>query len=174
VSRSQGHVLVVDDDPSARQSLADALRALDFDVHEAADGPSALRIVEATDPDVILLDVIMPGMDGYEVCRRLKEDPETALTPVIFLTGYGSREAKLEGLDAGATEFLSKPCELVELEIRVRNLVRFAQMTRGTGERGTDGVLSGARGGGAGSRNRRSLRSARGAECGVGAASGHG
>jgi putative two-component system response regulator len=130
VSRSQGHVLVVDDDPSARQSLADALRALDFDVHEAADGPSALRIVEATDPDVILLDVIMPGMDGYEVCRRLKEDPETALTPVIFLTGYGSREAKLEGLDAGATEFLSKPCELVELEIRVRNLVRFAQMTR--------------------------------------------
>jgi putative two-component system response regulator len=130
MSRSQGHVLVVDDDPSALQSLAEALRALDFDVHEASDGPSALKIVEATDPDVVLLDVIMPGMDGYEVCRRLKEDPATALTPVVFLTGYGSREAKLEGLDAGATEFLSKPCELVELEIRVRNLVRFAHMTR--------------------------------------------
>ena len=71
----------------------------------------------------------MPGMDGYEVCRRLKEDPETRLIPVVFLTGHATREARLQGLEVGATDFLSKPCDLVELEIRVRNLVDFHRLT---------------------------------------------
>jgi putative two-component system response regulator len=93
------------------------------------DGSSALLLAKEHRPDVVLLDVIMPGMNGYEVCRQLKEDPETRLIPVVFLTGFGSRDARLEGLEAGATDFLNKPCDMVELEVRVRNLVRFHRLT---------------------------------------------
>jgi len=73
---------------------------------------------------------MMPGLDGYEVCRRLKSDQDTRLLPVVFLTGLDSREARLQGLEAGATDFLSKPFELVELEVRVRNLVHFRRLTQ--------------------------------------------
>ena len=73
---------------------------------------------------------MMPGMDGYEVCRRLKADEETRLVPVVFLTGLDSREARLKGLEAGAADFLNKPFDLVELEVRVRNLVGFRRMTQ--------------------------------------------
>jgi putative two-component system response regulator len=126
---NQGTVLAVDDDPGALEALADALGTLDFQVWQALDGASALVLAREHQPDVVLLDVMMPGMDGYEVCRRLKRDPETRLIPVVFLTGYGSREARLEGLEAGATDFLNKPCDLVELEVRVRNLIDFRRLT---------------------------------------------
>jgi putative two-component system response regulator len=126
---NQGTVLAVDDDPGALEALADALGTLDFQVWQALDGASALVLAREHQPDVVLLDVMMPGMDGYEVCRRIKKDPETRLIPVVFLTGYGSREARLEGLEAGATDFLNKPCDLVELEVRVRNLIDFRRLT---------------------------------------------
>jgi putative two-component system response regulator len=79
---------------------------------------------------VILLDVMMPGIDGYEVCRRLKADVETRLLPVVFFTGLESRQARIKGLEVGATDFLSKPFDLVELEVRVRNLVNFRRLTQ--------------------------------------------
>jgi putative two-component system response regulator len=106
------------------------LRPLGYQVWPAADGPTALAIARERLPDVILLDVMMPAMDGFEVCRRLKADSETRLLPVVFITGLDSREARLEGLDIGATDFLSKPFDLTELEVRVRNLVSFRNLTR--------------------------------------------
>lgn len=129
MSDNNGTVLAVDDDPGALEALAEALGTLRFQVWGATDGGSALALAQRHQPDVILLDLMMPGMDGYEVCRRLKQDVETRLIPVVFLTGHGSREARLQGLEAGATDFLSKPCDLVELEIRVRNLVDFHRLT---------------------------------------------
>jgi putative two-component system response regulator len=126
---NHGTVLAVDDDPGALEALAGALGTLQFKVWQALDGASALVLAREHQPDVILLDVMMPGMDGYEVCSRLKDDPETRLIPVVFVTGYGSREARLKGLEAGATDFLNKPCDLVELEVRVRNLIDFRRLT---------------------------------------------
>ena len=129
MSDNNGTVLAVDDDPGALEALAEALSTLQFRVWGATDGGSALALAQRHQPDVILLDVMMPGMDGYEICARLKQDPETRLIPVVFLTGHGTREARLHGLEAGATDFLSKPCDLVELEVRVRNLVEFRRLT---------------------------------------------
>jgi len=129
MSEPRGTVLAVDDDPGALSALADALGTLGFDVVQAADGATALELAGDRQPDVVLLDVQMPGMDGFEVCRELKKQPELMLVPVVFLTGHGSRRARLEGLEAGATDFLNKPCDLVELEVRVRNLVNFRRLT---------------------------------------------
>lgn len=126
---SRGTVLAVDDDPGALSALADALGTLGFNVVQAADGAAALDLARERQPDVVLLDVQMPGMDGFAVCRQLKADPTLLLIPVVFLTGHGSRRARLEGLEAGATDFLNKPCDLVELEVRVRNLVNFRRLT---------------------------------------------
>jgi putative two-component system response regulator len=130
MSEKKGIVLAVDDDPGALESIAEALGTLGYEVWQALDGTTALTIAREHLPEVILLDVIMPGMNGYEVCRTLKQEPETRLIPVVFLTGEGSREARLSGLDAGATDFLNKPCELTELEVRVRNLVSFRRLTQ--------------------------------------------
>ncbi len=129
MSEPRGTVLAVDDDPGALSALADALGTLGFDVVQAADGATALELAGDRQPDVVLLDVQMPGMDGFEVCRELKKQPDLMLVPVVFLTGHGSRRARLEGLEAGATDFLNKPCDLVELEVRVRNLVNFRRLT---------------------------------------------
>jgi len=125
-----GTVLVVDDQRDNLEALSRALEPLGYGVWQAADGDRGLALARQRQPDVILLDVVMPGMDGYEVCRRLKADPETMLLPVVFLTGLDSREARLQGLEAGATDFLSKPFDLVELEVRVRNLVNFRRLTQ--------------------------------------------
>jgi putative two-component system response regulator len=129
MGETRGIVLAVDDDPGALSALADALGTLGFEVVQAASGAAALELARERQPDVVLLDVQMPGMDGFEVCRRLKTNPDLLLVPVVFLTGHGSRRARLEGLEAGATDFLNKPCDLVELEVRVRNLVNFRRLT---------------------------------------------
>jgi putative two-component system response regulator len=127
---TKGTVLVVDDQPANLEALADALNPLGYEVWQALDGEAGMELARERQPDVILLDVMMPGLDGYEVCRRLKADQETRLLPVVFLTGLDSREARLQGLEAGATDFLCKPFELVELEVRVRNLVHFRRLTQ--------------------------------------------
>ncbi len=124
-----GRVLAVDDDPGALESLAESLGELGYEVWQALDGETALLLAREHQPDVVLLDVLMPGLDGYQVCRQLKEDPQTRLIPVVFLTGYDSRPAKLKGLEAGGSDFLAKPVDLAELEARVRNLVHFRQLT---------------------------------------------
>ncbi|NOZ77937.1 MAG: response regulator [Acidobacteria bacterium] len=128
-SAAHGSVLAVDDDPDALEALATALGELGYDVWQSLDGLTALTLAAERQPDVILLDVHMPGINGYEVCRRLKSDERTQLIPVVFLTGESSRAGRLKGLEAGATDFLQKPCDLVELDVRVRNLVHFRKLT---------------------------------------------
>jgi putative two-component system response regulator len=125
-----GTVLIVDDQPQSLEAMRDALLPLGFEVWQALEGTSGLLLARERQPDVILLDVMMPGIDGFEVCRRLKADEETRLLPVVFLTGLDSRDARLKGLEAGATDFLTKPFDLVELEVRVRNLVSFRRLTQ--------------------------------------------
>ncbi len=125
-----GTVLVIDDQPQSLEAMREALHPLGFEVWQALDGETGFLIARERQPDVILLDVMMPGVDGFEVCRRLKADEETRLLPVVFFTGLDSRQARLKGLEVGATDFLSKPFDLVELEVRVRNLVHFRRLTQ--------------------------------------------
>jgi len=125
-----GTVLVIDDQPQSLEAMREALFPLGFEVWQALDGETGFLLARERQPDVILLDVMMPGIDGYEVCRRLKADEETRLLPVVFFTGLDSRQARLRGLEVGATDFLSKPFDLVELEVRVRNLVHFRRLTQ--------------------------------------------
>jgi len=127
---TSGRVLIVDDQPQSLEAMQEALRPLGFEVLTAPDGEAGLALARERQPDVILLDIMMPGMDGFEVCQRLKDDPETRLLPVVFLTGLDSREARFRGLEVGASDFLNKPFDLVELEVRVRNLVGFRRLTQ--------------------------------------------
>jgi putative two-component system response regulator len=110
--------------------MREALTPLGFEVLEASGGETGIALARERQPDVILLDIMMPGMDGFEVCQRLKADEETRLLPVVFLTGLDSRDARLRGLAAGATDFLTKPFSVIELELRVRNLVSFRRLTQ--------------------------------------------
>ena len=117
-------VLVVDDHPSSRMTAVALLSVEGYDVIEAEGGAAALAQVFETNPDLILLDVMMPGMDGYEVCRRLKADDQTRLTPVVFITALDDRRARLRGIEAGGDDFLTKPFDQLELSARVKSLIR--------------------------------------------------
>jgi len=117
-------VLIVDDEPHNRQLLEVMLATGGYLVQTAASGEEALAIVAQQPPDLILLDVMMPGMDGYEVTAKLKSGPATRNVPVIIITALDDRDARMRGLNAGAEDFLSKPVDRAELSVRVRNLVR--------------------------------------------------
>jgi len=118
-----GTVLVVDDASSHRELLRDVLEPSGFTVIEAEDGDDALVELEALCPDVILLDVIMPRMDGVEVCRRIKANPRTAPVPVILVTSLGERDDRIKGIEAGATDFLTKPIDRQEIILKIQNAV---------------------------------------------------
>ncbi len=126
---SKALILVVDDEASIRSVMARILRAEGYEVVMEVDGVGALDSVRLLRPDVVLLDLMMPGMDGFEVCGRLRADPETRLTPVLLLTGLSTVEDMVRGLDAGADDFLAKPPERLELLARVRSLVRLRRRT---------------------------------------------
>src|SRR5579862_4822738 len=122
-------ILIVDDEMAARTALATLLRREGFEVRDASDGPSALAACATFRPDLILLDIVMPGMDGFEVCRRIKAAPETRLTPVVLITGLTATEDRIKGINAGADDFLCKPIDLNELLARCRSLLRLKQIT---------------------------------------------
>jgi signal transduction histidine kinase/DNA-binding response OmpR family regulator len=120
----QACVLIVDDERHNRELLEVLLRPEGFLLLSAASGEEALAMVARQAPDLILLDVMMPGMDGYELARRIKSDPATKSIPVIMLTALDDRNARMLGLTAGAEDFLTKPLDRAELSVRVRNLLR--------------------------------------------------
>ncbi|MFP5309183.1 MAG: response regulator [Actinomycetes bacterium] len=115
-------VLVVDDDPLTREILATILDLEDYRVVLAEDGETALDLVAGGRPDVIVLDVMMPGLNGFEVCRRLKDDPETAPIPVILLTALDRSEDAAEGAAAGCDAYLTKPFSPLTLIERIVEL----------------------------------------------------
>ncbi len=120
----QPKILVVDDHPSSRMTAVALLSIEGYDVLEADSGSTALECILESNPDLILLDVMMSGMDGYEVCRRLKQDEQTRLIPIVFVTALNDRRARLRGIEVGGDDFLSKPFDQLELSARVRSLVR--------------------------------------------------
>jgi two-component system cell cycle response regulator len=117
-------ILVVDDIEANIRLLEAKLTAEYYEVLTASDGPTALAIAAREKPDIVLLDVMMPGMDGFQVCRRLKDDPETRHIPVVLVTALDGRADRISGLEAGADEFLTKPIDDVMLFARVRSLTR--------------------------------------------------
>jgi class 3 adenylate cyclase len=117
-------VLVVDDDPDMAGYLAHLLRREALEVETASDGESALVRVMTSPPDLVLLDVMMPGMSGFDVCRQLKGDESTALIPIVLVTALEDSESRVRGIEAGADDFLSKPVKREELIARVKTLRR--------------------------------------------------
>ncbi len=125
------YIIAVDDDPEVLGTLGRVLRHENFEVSLASSGAEAFDIMEKRDPDLVILDIIMPEMDGIEVCRHLRRDPRFAALPILFLTAKGTTDDVVYGLDAGADDYVVKPFELAELRARVYALLR-----RGT--RGND------------------------------------
>jgi two-component system cell cycle response regulator len=117
-------VLVIDDSELIHEVLAVRLRPEDVVLHRAYSAADAVARARELDPDLILLDIELPDGSGYEVCRRLKEDPVTAQTPVIFLTARADTEAKVKAFDAGAVDYVTKPFQVAELRARVRAALR--------------------------------------------------
>jgi signal transduction histidine kinase len=121
-------VLVVDDDMLNRQLLRDMLEHQGYEVAEAQDGEAGLACIPSTQPNLILLDVMMPGMDGFEVCRRLKRDANTAPIPVIMITSLSDRTSRLQGIESGASDFLTRPIDRVDVSLRVRNALEVKRL----------------------------------------------
>lgn len=117
-------ILVVDDDRRNREYLKALLSATNYRPIEAESGPAAIEIAVSVGPDLILLDAMMPEMDGFEVAQRLKDGPLTRTIPVIMVTAMTDRDSKLRALECGVDDFLSKPVDRAELRVRVRNLLR--------------------------------------------------
>jgi len=122
-------VLVVDDEPSNRELLIAILEADGLEVGIAEDGTSGIAQVTAFDPDLILLDINMPGTSGLDVCCKLKSDPDTRLIPIVLVTGLSAVEDRVRGLQCGADDFLTKPIERSELVARVRSLISLKSFT---------------------------------------------
>src|SRR5438132_13011575 len=117
-------VLVVDDTPLNIKLLGDLLTVKGYAVATATNGEEALVKLASDAPDIVLLDVMMPGLSGYDVCRRIRANPSTALLPVVLVTSLDPHQERVHGIDAGADDFLSKPINQPELFARVRSLLR--------------------------------------------------
>jgi putative two-component system response regulator len=129
LSQDHGRVLVVDDDPGISALLTRLLAHAGYVVHVAGDAEAALAGVATHNPDVILLDVVFPGANGFTLCQQLKRDTATRLTPIILVTGLSDRESRIKGREAGADDFLTKPVDTQELLARVASLVRLKRYT---------------------------------------------
>ena len=129
-AQSKFRVLVVDDDQDMAAFLMHLLRKEGMEADAAADGGAALERIMASPPDLVMLDVLMPGLSGFEVCRQLKAAPSTALIPVVLITALEDSESRVRGIEAGADDFLSKPVNREELLARVKTLRRLHETRR--------------------------------------------
>ncbi len=121
-------ILVVDDNPDNIEIIEARLASRGYRIESATDGEEALRLVRENPPQLILLDVMMPLIDGFEVSRRIKRDSTLPYIPIILVTARGETEDKVEGLDAGADDYLTKPVNFPELEARVRSMLRIKRL----------------------------------------------
>jgi class 3 adenylate cyclase/CheY-like chemotaxis protein len=128
MTANQGKLLVVDDTPQNVKLLADLLEYQGYQVIRATTGTEALEAMEKEHPDLVLLDVMLPDIDGYRVCKRIRENPATRLTPVVMVTALDAKNERVAGIEAGADDFLSKPINTPELLARVRSLLRIKQL----------------------------------------------
>jgi len=126
---SAGTVLVVDDLRTNVRMLEQALAKDGYTILTAFSGVDALLVVQRERPDLVLMDIRMPGRDGIEVCRQLKHDPATRLMPIVLMTGFSSAEDRIGAIEAGADDFLAKPVDVAELRARVKSLVRLKRYT---------------------------------------------
>ena len=129
-SKKRDIALVVDDSPDTLRLLTDALDSAGMTVMVALDGAAALRIVDQITPDIILLDALMPGMDGFETCRRLKRNASLSNVPVIFMTGLAETEHIVGGLEAGGVDYVTKPIVIEEMLARIRVHLANARLTQ--------------------------------------------
>lgn len=118
------YVIAVDDDPEVLDTLGRVLEREAYDVSLASSASEALALLEERTPDLAILDIIMPGMDGITLCRQLRRDPRFGALPILFLTAKGSTDDIVDGLDAGADDYVVKPFELAELRARIHALLR--------------------------------------------------
>ncbi len=114
------HILMVDDDPMILRFVSANLQARGYEVTTAEDGESALRMVKDSSPDLVILDILMPGIDGFEVCRRLREWSQI---PILVLTAIGETNARWQLMQLGASDYMSKPFDIADLLKRVRRLL---------------------------------------------------
>lgn len=128
--RKRDVALVVDDSPETLRLLTDALDSAGMTVMVALDGVSAMRIVDQITPDIVLLDAVMPGMDGFETCKRLKRDAGLDGVPIIFMTGLAETEHIVRGLEAGGVDYVTKPIVVEEMLARIRVHLANARMTQ--------------------------------------------
>ena len=128
VARSTARILIVDDMPANVKLLEDLLGFHGYEVEAATSGEEALEAIRGRTPDLVLLDILMPGISGYDVCRAVRADPRLAMLPVVMVTALEDREERVKGLDAGADDFLSKPINPPELVARVRSLLRISRL----------------------------------------------
>jgi len=129
VTTERSKILIVDDEPENVKLIGEILNLDSYEIIEAFDGEEALRKFKEHSPDLVILDIIMPGLDGYEVCRRLKGDPGTRLTPVVMITALRGLNDKVRGIEAGADDFLNKPFNVIELRARVKSLLKVKHLT---------------------------------------------
>jgi putative two-component system response regulator len=126
----RSRVLIVDDHPRNIKLLEAFLRPLDLEILTATSGVECLQVLESVDVDLLLLDVMMPGMNGFEVCRRVKTQEATRTIPIVLVTALDDMDAKIQGIEAGADDFLTKPPNKMELRARTRSLLRIKQLNK--------------------------------------------